>query len=1528
MRRYYKILIVFVTFFAFNSFVYGLDGVTVGDTITVSCKAKLASGNGSLSDSSKATIVNKEPYTSADVNKDVPSAYDSVVTVGYNYTIKFIGAGTVSFKCEGLFNNNYDFYIAPKFEPLKDDKSDCPNGDLQMHKGDFQSCVSKQCTSFASSVVTATKREDRCYYTAVGDGETTVQTDNGEIHIKVGATTTCEGGVRTLKVGQSFSCVSKQCTSFASSIVTGSNSGNSCVVKAVGVGETSMQYDNGISQHIVVKKGNVAPAKAPKSKGNAGMCTEFNVCHVKTDLEHVHDSDFNTLFYKTTDCDGSEEYLTFCLDPGHDQADKCTKGGDPYHTDSVLDLSTDFGKKIYYLYKKYVTEGCSGDACIAKYQSAARFLVVSEESYHRSEGVSHKNAYNAWMGYRGRGGGGSAVSAGYAIFEDVMTNFASVSEKDATGDAVLQQVGAMEKNGGKFKVKYRVTIFGKATGASIDFKFTDLNGNAVGISAKPASPASGTDEAGNTYYDYYFEGPINSGDCSSYKVEAEVKYSNPDDLRNALILKHDENNSSKQRFLIFKTGGHEINLKLDTTLNPGGEGCTTPPEPTCPTPPCPDPPEPQPEECKLDYNLTCGTSLTLNEGNPSGGETDWETCIIGKSDPKGNPYDIEVQSSHRVESMELVETIEDEDEDDGDINSYYNAAQQRQLVGYLIEPDSSKGYEELLDASYCTISCKEKYEFSLPENKNNVKAGTYFAFKNSSYSSPDFHTVVGIKAQRECVSSNTNDTNTSVEIETFEDRVINLRKQQVDFMNAYEYYKALAAELRDDSSKEKYKSQRHASAWEKEVLGHPVESTTFDKEAFKREAGWYETPNNDWYTAGKVRNDFKYSQYVFEPSADDPEATIVLKSEEYEGWTDETFMEAVKLGTTAETFFIDRAKNKNYYKGVYDESGIFELALNIGELAIEKSAPYPYVWKDCHPGEVPKEEGSTETVHSDCATHDLITDVGSYTIKFYKNNDGDEYFMLNELAGSIEDAIPAALEKIQSLSNQINMQGVSMSACTRYLEHDLKPYTFDPQVTFTYDQPVYMAMMNPVLEFISEPEESTEYFYCEEGVSTGADVFGCDSGSDVGSMEFAYLAGGDSGETVNIKYNEVARVGSRSTYSCGGGYCLLRSPTQFLTYPPDGIVTTDESEPQASHIDYDGRVYPVSITTTEGKHHFNIKFENIGQYFETTSLGRMMGANGYLSGLLKDEAECYYDVYKELTPPVPDDGGGGDDKKCVTPPCPPSGEEKKCVNLRKKYCNYGSYSLLTTEELKTCINALLTAEDDCCLQANRAIEEYKKMTTPEPSILTSYKKICPDGVRKCAGYKIVSTGIKNASSTGSTSSTSQYDNALVTPNGDLKFTVRTVSLNNLFPNVAGSNWTDGYAHQMTGDVKANTHGMTINEIIQRIQNDGESIYESEPDYRIVLTPACIKEIQEYNRRKDKENYADSPGGLNDYDMTVKNADNWSGSTYVGSEVSWENSEFYQLITHNPSCSNTDNKLPSSPSTKSNSETKHEGVPKH
>ena len=292
-------------------------------------------------------------------------------------------------------------------------------------------------------------------------------------------------------------------------------------------------------------------------------------------------------------------------------------------------------------------------------------------------------------------------------------------------------------------------------------------------------------------------------------------------------------------------------------------------------------------------------------------------------------------------------------------------------------------------------------------------------------------------------------------------------------------------------------------------------------------------------------------------------------------------------------------------------------------------------------------------------------------------------------------------------------------------------------------------------------------------------------------------------------------------------------------------------------------------------------------------MGGGVGKLGVYSGAMFDSEVCTYEICRiddpncyggssnenppcnpntdPNCPPNPNDPGKpgcNQDGSCNTncnydPDCsnPVDNNSKDCINIiDSDKCNKGSVSNLSPYKAKECINALINK--NCCYQKDygRYSAEYIKNIN---GITISE---IPDYLAKCAGH-CTSFNIENYTGTIATSNYS--DLVDIDNEGELQMTVRHVSLNNLFPNGSrGVNWES---------IDGNTS--KVNNVVNTIQQKGESVYAESPEYSISLSPACSAEIREYN--KLHENSYDK--GYYYYSMIVDENVGKPGSNVYSSE---------------------------------------------
>ena len=734
----------------------------------------------------------------------------------------------------------------------------------------------------------------------------------------------------------------------------------------------------------------------------------------------------------------------------------------------------------------------------------------------------------------------------------------------------------------------------------------------------------------------------------------------------------------------------------------------------------------------------------------------------------------------------------------------------------------------------------------MPASKSNVKVGTYFSF-DISEGSP-YHSVVGIKAEKQCVTSGAGKTETAkysgINIQEYERRIINLRQQQLDYLNAYYYYSALAEALDNNkysiSNNDAYFSGDKYERYENE--GWRIEDAVgFNYYDWRSgETNWNNSYSSRW-GSGKISLNVGGITQKYLTNSNSIDSGI--------GTTTITGNTSLNFRNSGQTYKYLVSGN-NLYKTMpgYDSylADLFDYdpISYYGDEYKEKDYTYKCT----------KDSDILDTEHSGSYTdYDCGTDTASVAYQTQEHRVAG----IESLRDNFNWLAEIAKSRVMSLAGYISEQNNGMESCKLDNAENVTNYEFDPKIEWYYDQESYKSETNKLLvlndgqSIPSSPDIQTSY--CDYGFSgSAASVFDCSSSPT--SITVNYI-GSDLSEASYSNYGRVSRVGKTMKYECNGTYCYYRSESKFYTYPPDGIATTDSSVKNATIIDKDGYVYPVSITTSKGDHPYSLAFSNIGQYFGSNSYGRLMGDSGaVLSGDYKNKAVCKY----EVTYPTPDDD-----------------EDKTCTDIVNNQCKNEFGELYTDHsKINNCVNALLAVSDSqgktaCCTD----VENILLSGVNPPEANEAFHVACK-GPKSCSGFKIV-TG--NDAEGLNASDMAVVDSDYNT-NGALKFSVRTVSLNKLFPNGNNAvNWQESYL-STTENKRVGTRGLEIGQVIDLIQDKGESIYGEEPDYSVTLTPECMRRLREDNRDYDN--------GFLSYNLSVNNQDEYNAEYLPESYAYW------------------------------------------
>lgn len=710
--------------------------------------------------------------------------------------------------------------------------------------------------------------------------------------------------------------------------------------------------------------------------------------------------------------------------------------------------------------------------------------------------------------------------------------------------------------------------------------------------------------------------------------------------------------------------------------------------------------------------------------------------------------------------------------------------------------------------NYCKVVCKEDYAFKMPGDLGTVSQGRYISINLDNR----YHAVAGVAAQRTCVS-------TDIKVDAYQARAVALKQTMLEQLNLYNYYKGMLERLEEGQS------------GLSQIDFDTYYTADEDDKGAKHTDRYYDVTTSDCPTPSTLSKDT--ADYI------DGADTFYL-----EDFTFKFKYKSYKLSLTGSNSNILKAdfvieKEDNEGNTANDPDGVGKILSNkepkdgtyIGSKTICPSGAYithPYPTGDVTTCTVPETTGScngTYTSYSGKKGDESSGAKGQYT---------DAINKIKEKMGDAEKAYTKARKELQSITEEINM-------CTTWSTD----YQFDPEITFTYDESSYMEMMNGnnKLKMDGEAKVNSTKHYCSSDTSY-AGVFGCSTTpSDSNIITTKYYSSiakdGTPNSSIETPYYNYRRIGSIDKYGdvAGQQFIYFKSMVPFYTYPSKGFVTANEKQPNSQLVDIDdpnrgsneadGLIYPISLTTPVGNYTYTLKFANIGQYFNSSkNLGRIMGANGYLSGTAQDQFVCTYKV-ESIIPDTPD-------------------SENTCEIIKASDVCKGSPM---SDE---CFSKLLSSS--CCdyIDLNKDVTQTR---------IDDYNAACPRS-NTCSGYRTINY----------TTTIGNYDSVKVTDNGKLQFYVKSVSLNNLFPNgdnSKGINWI-----KATSGAENNGQSQDMANIIKEIEDKGEQIYGDDNSliYSIKLTPACMAHVREYNKEQETNSL-----GFADYTLTTKYGDKSKGA---------------------------------------------------
>mgnify|MGYP004554443897 CR=1 FL=1 len=714
--------------------------------------------------------------------------------------------------------------------------------------------------------------------------------------------------------------------------------------------------------------------------------------------------------------------------------------------------------------------------------------------------------------------------------------------------------------------------------------------------------------------------------------------------------------------------------------------------------------------------------------------------------------------------------------------------------------------------NYCKVVCKEDYAFKMPGDLGTVKQGRYISINLDNR----YHAVAGVAAQRTCVTVN-NSSSQGIAIEKYKTDALAKKKEMLDYLNLYNYYKGMLNRLTesDNGGLTQITSDVYLTA-DDDVNGPKKQTKSWTKSSGC-------VPNNDYSWENEeidYYNDFdfafKFNKYKFNTNNSDTlsilKAEIVIDKENIEGKSDNSI---------------------NAPSGVSSKG-------TIAHNRLDETRYTPNGTKKTLRSKDDRDRPAScdrNTFDDGCYKSESCT-TATYSVTFGKEEDAkgnykDAVYRITEAKEDAGKKYENARRELQSMTEEIGM-------CTNWKTD----YQFDPEITFTYDESSYMEMMNGnnKLKMDGDAKVNSTTYYCSSNV--GYNSFeSCSPTPSSDNSTYTFLGGklNDDG-TLNtgdsMAYYNYKMIGSIDKYGdvAGQQFIYFKSMVPFYTYPSKGFVTANEKQPNSQLVDIDdsnrgsndadGLIYPISLTTPEGNYTYTLKFANIGQYFNSSkNLGRIMGINGYLSGTAQDQFVCTYKV---------------------EPIIPSTDDENKCATIA------ASDKCKSNPMSDECFYELLNS--NCC----DYLDLNKDVTV---SRIDDYNAACPRS-NTCSGYRTINY----------TTTIGNYDSVKVTDNGKLQFYVKSVSLNNLFPNgdsSKGLNWMGS-----TSGAENNGQSQDISEVIKDIEDKGEQIYGNDDSliYSIKLTPACMAHVREYNKEQETNSL-----GFADYTLTTNYGDKSKGA---------------------------------------------------
>ena len=1156
--------------------------------------------------------------------------------------------------------------------------------------------------------------------------------------------------------------------------------------------------------------------------------------------------------------DKSTTYDAFCIDPARDNPH-----GETFKISEELDLSTVFGRAIYYLYTDYYLHNKTDEGLFISTQ-VSRFLV---KKYIGFLDGSHKSSLTAYMN------SSITPSKAAAVFNQVEAKAMSTTEEDILGmTATLDlEVAGGEDSAGDVREGIEFTLTANNVTEPSNLKnisYTVVNGAGQDISSMFTisgqnnwqtsdgnSVATITVRANDTY---------DEAICN-IKLQVSADYSDDYSISNIFIVQAASANDAAnfQRFLIFNKQG-EVRL---------GAEAETPAYPECG--------QEEDAKCFTFQSFLClptsNTNYIIEGVNLNTMAVDWDNCVIDQQDPAGNDYNVIENDYCKIACKEdfafrLPGGLGDFSQGryipvnlDGYTHTIAGVATQKSCVTSEILVDQYIEDATILKNNMLTYLNRYYYYIGMlkwlltPENvqkyKNNVRVVP------PACDSMDVISMSANILQGVCLA------------------IPPASKRPYGYVAAYDYdfeYEQYEFEYQDEEEQDVIAANIVKS--EETQTGNSSNDASFIGEIEGEEKpGLIES----------IVNEFLDLDSGTIPSGDQPYLDTVDAAVSVGG----IIATIITAGGAAETVtctavftchgsnippeqakniqlalgiakvvasVISNAKNyndtrdiliektdyikdctrwnsgKNYEYQVeldfdYDEQEYINMILNDTQLEIDNEPEYPFSYNlYC------EEMTEVDNMYTECKPGINAPSTGNSLL------DG----LVSSIISGVESSIFGIEKKDVEISNSANLLSTGASLIDLGVISDKSYVNLNPDDFYFYIRRLASIAM---------------YGYPGVGLTGGVNL-----------------------ETVfSLFLQEAIRIFSNKAF------IYYKPKYSFFTTPDKGIVSLTPMTEDSELIDTDGLVYPIKLTTQPGDYLYKLTFENVGQYFPNeTQYGRVLGSSGYVSilptievstgigivdnfinsaigsvtGYEKNEYLCDYSVCAVDDPNCEDDPTTPPTEETETGEEEDGGEEDG-GNTPNEGANcqsiYSSQTCSNDATLDDCITQLLN--DNCCSY----VDALGKMVISQNTI-DQYNAVCGKNFC-CSGTGIIDGSFSSSvggSPSGGIGSGNNYVNNASTIDNKLEFFSKVVSLNDLFPNddeSRGFNW-----------IGATSDGLEIDTVISEIEEKGESIYSEEPEYSLILDPTCAARIREYNAQQEASDLGFNDFTLKKYDSVFLN----------------------------------------------------------